>query len=123
MDVPASECHRRGPQIVLDEHKNDSSNTATERGHQSKTATKNMLNPQDYEAAANMGLMKTMACADQGDVQAQWLVRAAENGHAEAQYNMGSAYEKGQGVPQSNTRSFEWYLKSADQGLAEAQAR
>ncbi|KAF9271596.1 hypothetical protein BGZ88_005885, partial [Linnemannia elongata] len=47
------------------------SNAATEGGHQSKTVTKNMLNPQDYEAAANMGLMKTMACADQGDVQAQ----------------------------------------------------
>ncbi|KAG0080600.1 hypothetical protein BGZ90_011867, partial [Linnemannia elongata] len=146
MDVPASECHRRGPQIVLDEHKNDSSNTATERGHQSKTATKNMLNPQDYEAAANMGLMKTMACADQGDVQAQvalgdrfkdgrqverdhqaamdWYTKAADRGHPRARFNIGLLYEQGQdGVPQDHAKAFEWFLKSAVQGYVDAQAK
>ena len=35
---------------------------------------------------------------------------------ATAQFNLGSMYELGDGVPQNNTRAYEWYSVSANQG-------
>ena len=49
------------------------------------------------------------------------LKAAAEKGHKKAQYRLGRCYDKGNGVEESNTLAFEWYLKSADQGYAKAQ--
>ncbi len=49
------------------------------------------------------------------------LKAAAEKGHKKAQYRLGRCYDKGNGVEESNTLAFEWYLKSADQGFAKAQ--
>jgi len=40
----------------------------------------------------------------------------AEAGDAEAQYDIGSMYEKGNGVAKDSAKAFEWYLKSAKQG-------
>ena len=52
---------------------------------------------------------------------ADWFRRAAELGDAKAQYNLGMAYDKGQGVAQNYPQAAQWYRKSADQGLAQAQ--
>ena len=52
---------------------------------------------------------------------AKYYRMAAEQGHARAQNNLGSMYEDGRGVPQSDEKAEEWYLKAASQGLAEAQ--
>ncbi|MBE4724310.1 sel1 repeat family protein, partial [Acinetobacter baumannii] len=52
---------------------------------------------------------------------AEWYSKAADQGLAEAQYNLGGMYDKGQGVAQSYAKAAEWYSKAADQGLAEAQ--
>ena len=41
-------------------------------------------------------------------------------GIAVAQLNMGTCYYNGKGVPEDNTKAFEWYLKSAEQGHAKA---
>ena len=49
------------------------------------------------------------------------LKAAAEKGHKKAQYRLGRCYDKGNGVEESNTLAFEWYLKSAEQGYAKAQ--
>jgi hypothetical protein len=46
---------------------------------------------------------------------------AADQGHAEAQYNLGVMYYKGQGVPQDYAEAVKWYRLAADQGYAEAQ--
>jgi TPR repeat protein len=35
--------------------------------------------------------------------------RAAEQGDAEGQYNLGLMYDKGQGVPQDFIRAYMWY--------------
>ena len=40
----------------------------------------------------------------------------AEAGDPEAQYDIGSMYEKGNGVAKDKAKAFEWYLKSAKQG-------
>ncbi|KAG0077887.1 hypothetical protein BGZ93_003569, partial [Podila epicladia] len=56
-----------------------------------------------------------------GSSQAMEWYQAADQGHADAQFNMGFLYEKGQGVTQDYTQAMEWHLKAADQGHASAQ--
>ena len=46
---------------------------------------------------------------------------AAEQGHAEAQFNLGDMYDNGQGVKQDYFKAVEWYQKAADQGQSDAQ--
>jgi TPR repeat protein len=45
----------------------------------------------------------------------------AEQGHANAQFNLGVMYYKGQGVPQDYAEAAKWYRKTAEQGDAKAQ--
>ena len=49
------------------------------------------------------------------------FIRAAENGHAEAQYILGSMYEQGKGARQSDYEAEWWCKKAAEQGHGEAQ--
>ena len=42
----------------------------------------------------------------------------ADKGNAEAQYNLGFMYDKGQGVPQEYAVAVKWYRLAADQGNA-----
>ncbi|KAG0052883.1 hypothetical protein BGZ89_003060 [Linnemannia elongata] len=108
-------------------------------------AKKRLNDPQEYDAAANVGLMQTVIDANHGDIQAQvalgdlykagrevhqdyqaamnWYVKAAEQGHTRAQYNLGLLCRQGLvGIPQDHSKAFEWFLKAALQGYAEAQA-
>ena len=52
----------------------------------------------------------------------KWLRMAAEQGYAEAQRNLGRAYDNGYGVPIDNVEAVKWFLMAAEQGLAAAQA-
>jgi TPR repeat protein len=45
----------------------------------------------------------------------------AEQGYAEAQFNLGVMYDTGRGVPQDYAEAVNWYRKAAEQGDAEAQ--
>ncbi len=45
----------------------------------------------------------------------------AQAGDAEAQFNLGVMYDRGQGVPQDDVQAAEWYRKAAEQGHAGAQ--
>ncbi len=45
----------------------------------------------------------------------------AEQGHAEAQYNLGWMYRNGSDVPQDYKIATKWYTLSAEQGHADAQ--
>ena len=47
--------------------------------------------------------------------------RLAEQGDADAQFNLGQMYDDGQGVPQDAPRAALWYLRAAEQGHARAQ--
>jgi TPR repeat protein len=47
--------------------------------------------------------------------------KAAEQGDAEAQYNVGLMYHTGEGIPQNYTEAVKWYRKAAEQGHAKAQ--
>jgi uncharacterized protein len=59
--------------------------------------------PQDYAAAA------------------AWYRKAADQGDASAQNNLGFMYHRGRGVPQDYAAAAVWYRKAADQGNASAQ--
>ena len=45
---------------------------------------------------------------------------AAEQGHADAQFQLGRLYDLGRGVPQDDTKAAFWYQKAADQGHEDA---
>ena len=46
---------------------------------------------------------------------------AADQGHADAHYNLGRMYDKGQGVTQDYNEAVKWYRLAADLGNAKAQ--
>jgi TPR repeat protein len=53
----------------------------------------------------------------------KWYRKAAEQGLAEAQHDLGVMYDKGRVVPQDYTEAVKWYLKAAEQGHDFAQRR
>jgi TPR repeat protein len=48
-------------------------------------------------------------------------LKAAEEGHAWAQYSLGVMYAKGDGVPEDDAEAAKWYRKAAEQGDPDAQ--
>ena len=60
--------------------------------------------------------------ADKETAEAErWYRLAAEQGYAEAQFNLGAMYDDGEGVPQDYAEAERWYRLAATQGYAEAQ--
>jgi len=51
----------------------------------------------------------------------KWYRKAAEQGVADAQNDLGFMYENGQGVPQDYAEAVGWFRKAAEQGYANAQ--
>jgi TPR repeat protein len=50
----------------------------------------------------------------------RWYRKAAEQGDADGQFNLGFMYAKGQGVTQDQAEAVRWYRKAAEQGDAVA---
>ena len=50
------------------------------------------------------------------------LKQKAEQGDADAQYNLGLMYYNGEGVPQDDTEAVRWWRAAAEQGFANAQS-
>ena len=53
---------------------------------------------------------------------ATWYRKAAEQGHAEAQFSLGFMYVSGEGVPEDDAQALAWFHKAAEQGDARSQA-
>jgi hypothetical protein len=51
-----------------------------------------------------------------------WYTKAAEQGDAAAQSNLGNMYDNGKGVQQDYKTAVMWYTKAAEQGDATAQS-
>jgi len=51
----------------------------------------------------------------------KWYRKAADQGYAAAQFNLGLMYEYGRGVAKDEVEAVKWYRKAADQGYAAAQ--
>jgi hypothetical protein len=52
-----------------------------------------------------------------------WYRKAAEQGNAMAQYNLGNMYARGDGVPENFVKAYSWYSLAAAQGHKKAQDR
>ncbi len=52
---------------------------------------------------------------------AKWYRRAAEQGLANAQFNLAVIYAGGDGVPKDDAEAVKWYRKAAEQGVVDAQ--
>jgi S1-C subfamily serine protease len=58
----------------------------------------------------------------QDDAEAvKWYRKAADQGDAVAQNNLGACYDNGQGVPQDHAAAVRWFRSAAEQGFAGAQ--
>lgn len=76
------------------------------------------------EVAASDGQWAEAAAASaRGDyTSAVALIRPlAEEGHAQAQYNLGNMYRDGRGVSKDYAETVKWYGKAAEQGFPPAQ--
>ena len=49
---------------------------------------------------------------------AQWYEKAALQGHAQAQYQLGNLYREGLGVEESLIEAEQWWQRAAAQGIA-----
>ena len=53
----------------------------------------------------------------------KWLLKAASNGHAGAQFLLSGLYNADPSVPQEYTEAMKWYSRAAEQGDVDAQLR
>ena len=52
-----------------------------------------------------------------------WYTKAAEQGYAGAQNNLGACFHNGQGVTQNYEKAVHWYTQASKQGNATAQKK
>ena len=73
--------------------------------------------------SAHAGLSEGVEAIGKGDFKAALLQLQplAEQGDADAQFNLGLMYFNGTGVPQDDQLALKWFRQSADQGDAFAQ--
>ena len=87
--------------------------------HETEAVVESIEQARRGDAEAQYHFGRTFAA---GDVEAaKWYRLAADQGHAEAQLNLGSMYNMGEGVPQEYAEAAKWYLLAANQGNALAQ--
>ena len=77
--------------------------------------------PFDAEALCKTGIQ--YAEAENPEKAVACFRKAAEQGHADAQYRLGECYDEGRGVERDLTEAAGWYRKAAEQGHADAQYR
>jgi TPR repeat protein len=78
----------------------------------------------DAEAQFSLGVKFAREGAAQDYAQAaHWYLKAADQSHALAQFNLAVMYAAGQGVPRDEAKSRVWMQKAADHGDAGAQYR
>ena len=75
---------------------------------------KKVISDRNFKKGAGLAL--------KGDYEnaAKYFRKAAEDGHADAQYGLGTFYLIGNGVAQNTEEAWRWFSKAAGQGHAEA---
>ena len=74
-----------------------------------------MSSAQDFDKG-----LQAAARGDHADALREWRP-LAEQGHARAQFSLGTLYGQGKGVPQDYAEALRWYRLAADQGNTWAQ--
>ena len=83
----------------------------------------------DWEKKARAG--DAMGVKQNHAASIQWFRRAAEQGEADAQFNLGrlygsevdGMYKNGRAAPANDAEAFKWYRLAAEQGHTQAQVR
>jgi hypothetical protein len=66
-------------------------------------------------------LLVTSMMAQVSPAASQELIKRADAGDPQAQFELGHAYESGSGVQQDDAVAMDWYRKAAEHGSAQAQ--
>lgn len=75
------------------------------------------------DPTAQCDLGRRLAQVQGGQAEAiRWYRLAARQGHADAQFLLGSCYYAGRGVDRDQAKALRWYRSAAGQGHREAQA-
>ena len=90
-------------------------------GRKKQEALNNQYAIEQYNLACSF-FEKQDVCLNQADLEQALisLIRAADLGHIDAQFQLGIIFHKGQGVRQDFKEAFEWFERAADQGHPEA---
>lgn len=96
-----------------------------------RDAIRRAREPKDPEAQYQLGMKyRTWGDRNGGGTQEEfsnyskalkWFLKAAEQGHLEAQKQLGKMHAQGRGVERNPSLAAEWYRKAAEQGSAEVQ--
>jgi uncharacterized protein len=78
--------------------------------------------PNSVGSATDWELIEGYGVERDSQQAASWYQKAAEQGHAEAQYNLGRLYAAGKGIPRDEELAVNWIRASASQGYVPAQA-
>ena len=68
-----------------------------------------------------MGVLR-LICVDRNEEAMNTLIRLAEQGNEQGQYELGKCYEEGFGVEKDMAEAVKWYRKAAAQGEPNAKA-
>lgn len=122
--VPVSKVKAPGPESGTASPKTagrPQENTPAHR-EESKAAPRAEDRQEDAQALYSRGLMYLEGKRVPRDYQkaADWIGKAAEAGHPEAQHDLGLMYYKGRGVELDYQKACEWFAKAAEAGHATA---
>jgi TPR repeat protein len=84
-------------------------------------AAQNSLGVMYYTGEAVSKNLSGKVLNNDPELAAGWFFRAAEQGYADAQFNLGLMYANGEGVPQDMEQAVELFKKAAEQGHVDAQ--
>ena len=66
-------------------------------------------------------LVASLACGGSTDTEFEAMLARAEQGDADAQFNLARMYDEGEGVSQDKAEALRWLRSAADQGNSSAQ--
>ena len=84
-------------------------------------AAQNSLGVMYYTGEAVSKTLSGQVLNTDPELAAGWFFRAAEQGYADAQFNLGLMYANGEGVPQDLAQAAELFKSAAEQGHVDAQ--
>ena len=116
---PAGSVGREGSSIVLS---GDLISSASLKEQQQRQKLRALVEQGDAGAQNNLGVLleRGLMGFHQDDTKAvPWYRRAANQGNAQAQFNLGRMYGNGQGVPQDYVEVHMWYNLAAAQQTGE----